>query len=235
VDDALVEWLLEGDPSIRWQTLRDLGSAAEPQIRREQNRVAKEGWSARLLGLQDPDGCWAHGLYTPKWTSTTYTTLLLRGFGLPGKHAQVLRACKILLDRGFWNDGGINFGTMRKRSETCVSSMVLAVASWFQFEDERIDQLAEYLIEQQMPDGGWNCRATPGYGEATHGSFHTTILALEALLDYERFRPRKSKRAHEAQGHGREFLLAHRLFRSHRTGAVVKTDMTRFHYPPRWR
>jgi len=79
-----------------------------------------------------------------------------------------------------------------------------------------------------MADGGWNCRAMPGYGKTTHGSFHTTISALEALLEYERFAPAK------AQARGREFLLAHRLFRSHRTGRVVKTAMTRFSFPPRW-
>jgi len=185
--------------------------------------------------MQDPDGRWAHGIYSPKWTSTTYTMVLLRGFGLCARHPQALRASKVLLDTGFWNDRGVNFWTRnRKRSETCVSSMVLAVTSWFQFDDERVDQLAEYVVEQQMPDGGWNCRATPGYGTATHGSFHTTISALEALLEYERFRPHRSLPARHAQARGREFLLAHRLFRSHRTGAVVKTEMTRFFYPPRW-
>jgi hypothetical protein len=109
--------------------------------------------------------------------------------------------------------------------------MVLAVACWFRFDDARVDQLAEHVVGQQMADGGWNCRAMPGYGAATHGSFHTTILALEGLLEYERFRPTKAR---EAEARGREFLLAHRLFRSHRTGKVVDAAMTRFSYPPRW-
>src|SRR5262245_19369920 len=89
--NEVVSWLLDGDPSIRWQTLRDVGSAAQLQIRREQKRVGEEGWGARLLALQDPDGCWAQGVYTPKWTSTTYTMLLLRGFGLAAKHPQARR------------------------------------------------------------------------------------------------------------------------------------------------
>jgi hypothetical protein len=234
MNDAVVDWLCGGDPAIRWQALRDLGHTSQRTVRHEQRRVAEEGWGARLLALQDPDGRWAHGIYTPKWTSTTYTMLLLRSFGLSAKHPQALRACNVLIDAGFWNDGGINFWPNRTRSETCVSSMVLAVTSWFQFDEERVDRLAEHVIEQQMPDGGWNCRALRGYGGATHGSFHTTISALEALLDYERFRPAKSQRARSAQSSGREFLLAHRLFRSHRTGAVVKSEMTRFIYPPRW-
>jgi hypothetical protein len=231
--DPVLQWLLEGDPAIRWQALRDLKGAAERTVRREQRRVAKEGWGARLLALQDANGRWAGGIYNPKWTSTTYTMVLLRSLGLAPGHPQAMRACQVLLDAGFWHDGGINFWQRRyKRSETCVSGMLLAVFCWFGMDDPRVDRLAEHVVAQQMADGGWNCRAMPGYGRATHGSFHTTISALEGLLEYERFR--KSRVAREAQARGREFLLAHRLFRSHRTGNIVKHEMTRFSFPPRW-
>ena len=235
VSNSVLEWLLEGDPAIRWQVLRDLKGAAEQKARSEQRCVCTEGWGARLLALQDEDGRWGGGIYTPKWTSTTYTMVLLRSLGLPAQHPQALRACKLLLDTGFWKDGGINFWTRyHKRSETCVSSMVLAVACWFRLDDTRVDRLAGHVVGQQMVDGGWNCLAMPGYGNATHGSFHTTISALEALLEYERFRPAMAQAARDAQARGREFLLAHRLFRSHRTGKVVKSVMTRFSFPPRW-
>jgi hypothetical protein len=110
--------------------------------------------------------------------------------------------------------------------------MTLAVLGWFGLDDPRVDRLAEHVAEQQMPDGGWNCRAMPGYGGASHGSFHTTISALEGLLEYERFRGTVDTRP--ASARGREFLLAHRLFRSHRTGAVAKSEFTRFAFPPRW-
>ena len=232
---SVIEWLLKGDPAIRWQALRDLIGAPESTVKRERRRVGEEGWGARLLARQDPDGRWARGIYTPKWTSTTYTMVLLRGLGLPAQHPQALRGCQVLLDAGFWRDGGINFWRRQHaRSETCVSSMVLAILCWFQFDDPRVDELAEHLLAQQMADGGWNCLATPTYGHATHGSFHTTISALEALLEYERFRAANAKPVRVAQALGREFLLAHRLFRSHRTGRVVKSEMTRFSYPPRW-
>ncbi|HTS29244.1 MAG TPA: hypothetical protein VMH81_25400 [Bryobacteraceae bacterium] len=230
--DKVLEWLLDGDPSIRWQAFRDLTSRPAT---REQRRVATEGWGARLLELQDPDGRWAKGVYTPKWTSTTYTMVLLRSMGLAPRHPQAIRASKVLLDTGFWSDGGINFYPKQaKRSETCISSMVLSVVSWFGLEDPRVDQLAAHVVAQQMADGGWNCRAMPGYSGATHGSFHTTISALEALHDYGTLRPRLAGPAMEAQARGREFLLAHRMYRSHRTGEVVKDQMTRFPFPPRW-
>jgi hypothetical protein len=233
--DSVLSWFLDGDPAIRWQAMRDLKGAAERTVRREQLRVAEGGWGARLLKLQDADGRWAGGVYTPKWTSTTYTLLLLRACGLPARHPQAVRGCRVLLDTGFWTDGGINFYPgWHKRSETCISSMVLALACWFGLDEERVDRLADNVMGLQMADGGWNCRATEGYAGATHGSFHTTISALEALLEYERFRPGRGAAAREAQARGREFLLVHRLFKSHRTGQVVKSVLTRLAFPPQW-
>src|SRR5919197_179537 len=108
--DGVIPWLLDGDPAIRWQTLRDLLGASERTVERERRRVARDGWGARLLARQDPEGTWAGGLYTPKWTSTTYTLLLLRDFGLAAHNRQARRACQLLLDRGFQRDGGINYG-----------------------------------------------------------------------------------------------------------------------------
>jgi len=229
--DRVLDWLLEGDPAIRWQAIRDLAGAAPRTVQREQRRVAETGWGARLLALQDQDGRWARGIYTPKWTSTTYTLVLLRSFGLARGNPQALRACRLLLDQGFCDDGGINFWKRsHSRSETCVTGMLLAVFCWFGLDDPRVDRLAEHLEKHQMADGGWNCLAMPSYGHATHGSFHTTISALEALTEYQQFRGQAGK----PTALGREFLLAHRMFRSHRTGAIVDAAMTRFSFPPRW-
>ena len=224
-----LEWLLSGDPAIRWQTLRDLCGASTASVSQEQRRVAREGWGARLLALQEEDGRWARGIYNPKWTSTTYTLLLLRDLGLEDGHPGALKGCRLLLDEGFWKDGGINFYARRAEySETCITSMVLSIGCRFGLKDGRLDALAQHLMERQMADGGWNCRSTPGYGGATHGSFHTTILALEALLDWGR------REGAAARARGEEFLLAHRLYRSHRTGQVAKPEFTRFYFPPRW-
>ncbi len=234
--DQIHDWLLSGDPAIRWQTLRDLGHATPAAIRRERARVVREGWGARLLAFQDADGQWAGGLYNPNWISTTYTLVLLCSLGVAPGHPQTLRGATLLLDRGFWRDGGINFfSRAHPNSETCVSGMVLAVLCWAGVDDPRVDTLAAHLIAQQMKDGGWNCQAMPGYrGNATHGSFHTTIIALEALLEYERFRPARAREARAAQSRGLEFLLVHRLFRSHGTGRIVKPEMLRFVFPARW-
>jgi hypothetical protein len=239
-NNQVIDWLLAGDPAVRWQTLRDLGGASDAIIERERRKVARDGWGARLLSEQDADGRWASGLsgdgglYSPKWTSTTYTMLLLRDFGLPPKNRQARKACTRLLNEGLQPDGGVDYGVWarrQRRGETCVTGMVLSILCYFEYDDYRLDTIAAHLLGQQMPDGGWNCRRAQG---ATHSSVHTTISALEGLRHYELSRGRNVKAVREAQKRGREFLLVHRLFRSHRTGEIIKPVFTRFAFPPRW-
>ena len=156
--------------------------------------------------------------------------LLLRDFGLPASSRQARKACTLLLDRGLQRDGGINYG-WRGQSETCITGMVLSILSYFECDDDRLDTIATHLLEQQMPDGGWNCARPRG---ATHASVHTTISALEGLRFYELHRRRNVRAVRAAQRRGREFLLMHRLFRSHRTGQIIKPQFIRFSFPPRW-
>jgi hypothetical protein len=234
--DDTIRWLLEGDPAIRWQVMRDVLGTAERRVARERQKVGKDGWGLRLLAKQDPEGTWAGGmssdggLYSPKWTSTTYTMLLLRDFGLPARNRQARKACGLLLDGGLQRDGGINYG-WRGTSETCITGMVLSILAHFEHDDDRVDMLADHLLGQQMPDGGWNCQRRYG---ATHSSVHTTISVLEGLHQYGLHRRRRVLAIRCAQRRGREFLLVHRLFRSDRTGEIIKPIFLRFSFPPRW-
>src|SRR5262245_13086638 len=234
--DNAIQWLLDGDPAIRWQALRDLVEAPPGKVERERRNIARDGWGAALLARQDSQGTWAGGLssdgglYSPKWISTTYTMLMLRDFGLPPSDRQARRACTLLLDGGLQRDGGINYG-WQGQSETCITGMVLSVLSYFKYDDGRLDTIADHLLRWQMPDGGWNCRRRSG---ATHASLHTTMSVLEGLRLYELHRGRKLLTIRAAQRRGREFLLVHRLFRSHRNGDVIKPVFLRFAFPPRW-
>jgi len=231
IKNNIIQWLMEGDPAVRWQTQRDLLSESPEVYEKERALTSTSGWVSRFLELQDPEGTWGGGLYSPKWKSTTYTMLTLRYLGLPPKHPQALKGCELLLDIGFFQDEGINFSRYAKQSETCITGMVLSVLAYFRYPDARVHRVAEHLLNQQMGDEGWNCRSHLG---DTHSSFHTTISALEGLHEYSLAYPENAGPIQEAQSRGREFLLIHKLYRSHTTGEVVDDRMTRFPFPPRW-
>jgi hypothetical protein len=231
ISESTIEWLLEGDPSVRWQTMRDLMSAKKSSINAERAKLETEGWCYQLLALQDPKGTWANALYSPKWISTTYTMLVLKDLGLPPQNPQGQKACKVLIDSGFAKDYGISFSPSWKRSETCITGMILSILAYFQYKDERIDKLVEHLLGQQMKDGGWNCQLWRG---ATHSSLHTTISVMEGLREYEKYYKKNLNQAKESQKKGIEFLLKHKLFRSHRTGEIINEKFTLFSFPPRW-
>ena len=89
---TVIDWLLDADPAIRWQVMRDLTDATADEVAAERARVAVEGWGAQLLALQGPDGQWDGGTYRPgwvdeskpffdAWTATTFSLLLLRDLG----------------------------------------------------------------------------------------------------------------------------------------------------------
>jgi hypothetical protein len=223
-------WLLDGDPAIRWQVLADLDHAPAEVVDAERRRVATEGWGARLLAAQDPDGTWAGALYSPKWTSTTYTLLLLHWLGLPKGHPAALAGCQRLWDGASFFDGGLNLAKSVRQPETCITAMLVLLAATFGLDDPRVDRAVEWLLGQQLADGGWNCE-TVRCG-SKHGSFHTTISALDALHRY-RTTGGTLPVAGAAQL-GRAFFCNHQLYRSHRTGAVVDPVFTRFPFPPQW-
>lgn len=229
MNTPVIDWLLEGDPSIRWQVERDLLKAPEAEWIATRRTIATEGWGKDLLDRQDPGGTWGGGLYQPKWTSTNYTLLLLRRLGLDRTDEAARRGCLRLLDDADWYEGGVSYWSSRKLAERCVNGMVLSSAAYFRINDLRADSIAGLLVAVQMADGGWNCEDYRGAG---HSSFHTTISVLEGLLEWKR--ATGSSQADDAIALGREFLLTHEMYKSHRTGAVINEAWTKAWFPPRW-
>jgi hypothetical protein len=229
--DPVVRWLLAGDVAIRWQVMRDLLRLPRADWEPVQRRVATEGWGARLLARQDRSGRWTPRLYGQKWISTTYSLVTLRRLGLPPGDRRAVTACRLFLDEALWRDGGITPSTAHQRSETCLTGFVLALLSWFGIDDPAREGLVDYLLKEQMDDGGWNCQRDRG---AVHSSFHTTINVLEGLREYVNASGIRAADVLPAEAAAREFFLRHRLYRSHRTGDVVKPQFTRFSFPPRW-
>lgn len=153
--DPVTDWLLQGDPAIRWQVLRDTVRAPAEEVLAERERVGSEGWGARLLAHQDADGRWGGGLYSPKWTSTMYTLLLLHWLGLMPGHPQVLTGCSRLWDGATYFDGGITFGSRLKEPEIITGMAVLVSAAHGYLPlGDRVDEAVDWLLHHQLADGG---------------------------------------------------------------------------------
>ncbi len=181
---SVVEWLLDSDPSIRWQVMRDLIGESDADVARERSRVAEEGWGARLLDLQGDDGHWGGAAFVPRaWISTQDTLQLLRDLGVDPTSDRVRRAIAQVRDRCTWGDGFAHSPFFEGEVEPCINGRVLAIGAYF---GEARDRLVERLLREQLSDGGWNCDAPP----SRRSSFHSTICVLEGLLEYKRRRVR---------------------------------------------
>ena len=234
--DPTIAWLLAGDPAIRWQTMRDLLDAPAKTWQAERKRTESEGWGAQLLALQDADGSWGGGIYSPKWTSTTYTLLTLRDIGIPPKCQGAQRGARLVVDRLLGEQPDSEFERRLAALDRCIVGMVLAISVYFRVTDARTEPIVANLLAELMPDGAWNCRrhARP---RPTHSSFHTTLNVLDGLREYLEAAPRSATAAaavRDAESGALELLLQHRLFRSDKTGAVIHPAFTASIYPHRW-
>jgi hypothetical protein len=228
----IIDWLLAGDAAIAWQTERDLLRLPKPRYERTRRRVAETGWGAKLLARRASDGTWAGGLYNPKWTSTFYTLQLLGLLGVGSEQPAALASCRLLLERGVEDNGAVRLWA-GPAPDTCVTGMLLSMAIGFGLSaDERAQRMLAWLLGEQMQDGGWNCRLRHG---ATHGSFHTTNSVLEALAAWQRGVSASDPHVARAVARGHAFMLAHQLYRSHRTGRVARAEFTRLSFPHWWK
>jgi hypothetical protein len=234
LDSATLAWLMEGDPAIRWQVMRDLLDAPEAEWQAERQRTLGEGWGSQFLACQDPDGRWGGGIYSPKWVSSTYTLLTLVGIGIPGECAPARTGARLVIDQMLGPQCDAAFQKQLAACDRCIVGMILHLAVYFGIEDERVDALVENLLAERMPDGAWNCRRHRPE-KPQHSSFHTTLNVLEGLRAFlERAESPLSGDVRAAEQAAQEFLLQHRLFRSDKTGALINPDFTRLVYPPRW-
>jgi hypothetical protein len=224
---SVMQWLLDSDPSIRWQVMRDLTEEPDESVAAERSRVASEGWGARLLDLQAPDGKWGDGTSLPKWESTLYTLLLLRDMGLDPTSEQARTAVGLVRDKVTW---GPEFGDapfFEGEVEPCINGGVLALGGYF---GEPSDRLLNQLLGEQIKDGGWNCEAERG---SVRSSFHTTICVLEGLLEYEKGKGATAA-VTDARVRAQEYLLERRMFRRLSSGEVINRNWTRFSFPTTW-
>lgn len=233
-------WLLEGDPSIRWQVMRDLTGSPPEEVSAERARVATAGHGKRLLDLY-ADGAWAGGACFPSqdwrppdgpvgdpegqpWTATLPTLRLLREFGVDPADPRVARAVDGVREQCRWEYDDLPF--FDGEVEPCINGGTVALGAYF---GQDVDGVVRRLLGEQLDDGGWNCEAENG---STRSSFHTTLCVLEGLRDYER--AGGGLDVSDARRRGEEYLLRRKLFRRESTGGVADDDWLQFSFPTQW-
>lgn len=222
--DALA-WLMSSDPAIAWQAMRDLSNASPGALAEMRARVAREGLGARILASQGADGAW-HREGEPDWLPTLFTSLLLRATGIDPGDPVVAEAATRMRTGFRWHE---EFGArpfFEGEVEPCINGHTLAVGTYF---GHPVASLAERLLRDQLPEGGWNCDAP----KSTRASFHSTICVLEGLLEYERAVGSVSEIT-RARRRGEAYLLERSLFRRKSTGEPIKDTFTQIAFPPRY-
>ncbi|MBK7212758.1 MAG: hypothetical protein IPH88_05580 [Bacteroidales bacterium] len=230
IPEPSLEWLLDSDVSIQYQVHRDLLQTERSDLK---TRILLEGWGANLLALRNENGHWGQGFYQPKWISSHYTLLDLRNLCCD-VHPNITSTLLKILKEEKGNDGGINPARTLSQSDVCINGMFLNYASYFRIPETDLHSVVDFILSQLMPDGGFNCRSNRS--GARHSSMHTTISVLEGIDEYRRngytYRLPELILAEESS---REFLLAHKLFRSHRSGNIIDPRMLMLSYPCRWK
>jgi hypothetical protein len=226
-NEPVIEWLLDSDPSIRWQVMRDLTDTPAPNVSAERSRVALDGWGRLLLDQQRPDGQWGDGVATPFWWSSMYTLVFLRDLGVDPASERVRTAVDRVRDNVTW---GPQFGDspfFEGEVEPCINGRVVALGAYF---GVRSDRLIDRLLNEQLGDGGWNCEAERG---SMRSSFHTTLCVLEGLLAFEQAFG-ATPPVTDARKRAEEYLLERRLLRRLSTGEIIDPTWKQFAFPPLW-
>jgi hypothetical protein len=222
---TVIDWLLDSDPAIRWQVMRDLTDAPAEQVAAERARVTTQGWGATLLAVQPADGSWGGGAYSPEWTSTTATLQLLRNFGLDPATPEARRALELVRQNTKWEYDDLPY--FDGEVEPCINGQAVAIGAYFG-QDVRV--IVDRLLTEQMEDGGWNCEQERG---STRGSFESTINVLEGFLEYERAVGGAPDVA-AARVRGQEYLLERKLLRRLSTGELAQPRWLYLVFPRGW-
>jgi hypothetical protein len=221
-----IAWLMDSDPAIRWQVMRDLTDAPPDDVAAERSRIAREGWGARILAAQDPDGRWSGGTFAPEWIATMDALHTLYLFGIEPDSDEVQRAIAPVHEAARWEyDENLRF--WEGEVEPCINGRVVAMGAYF-MQDVR--GIVDRLLNDQMADGGWNCEQERG---STRGSFDSTLNVLEGLLEFERSAGGNGAVA-EARRRGEEYLLERRLLRRLSDGEIPERRWLYVGFPNKW-
>lgn len=227
----VLNWLLAGDVSIQYQTYRDLLNDDRPELR---DRIAKEGWGADFLKCRNPNGSWGQHFYQPKWISSHYTLLDLKNLAIAPDHKLIRESIHNIATSVKRAEGGIYPISSEQKCDICVNGMFLNYACYFGEPEEQLRSIIDFILNEQMPDGGFNCQKNRQ--GARHSSLHSTLSVLEGIEEYLANGYRHcAKELRLAAEQAREFILLHRFFKSDHTGQIIQKDFLKLTFPPRWK
>jgi hypothetical protein len=243
MDEAVAAWLLsDADPSLECQVRRDLLGHAGVDVSAVRTEIGRRGWARDLLDRRNADGHWGNGAYNPKWTCTHYVLYELVQLELPAGDPRCAASTMLLLTSPRGRDGGVNYAKTVEYSDVCINGMLLTIASRLLAPgaaagsdpvSAALAGLVDYLLSMRMSDGGWNCAYYLG---GTHSSLHTTIAVIEGLFSYlESGGFHRLAEIRESIASAIEFILRHSLYRSERTGEVIRDEFFKFAFPVRWK
>src|SRR4051794_29060401 len=232
---SVIDWLLDSDPAIRWQVLRDLTDASPDGVAAERARVEREGWGARLLALEGEDGLWDGGALFPAsyagdepgqpWTTTMHTLQTLQIFGLDPACEAARRMILLVAENARWEHDGERY--FDGEVEACINGRTIETGAYFGVD---VAPVVQWILGERLTDGGWNCEVEFG---SVRSSFDTTINVLDGLLEFERATG-GSGEVTDARRSAEEYLLERRLFRRKSTGEVVVPAYLDFAFPYYW-
>jgi hypothetical protein len=229
--DQLIPWLLEGDVSIQYQVHRDLLDENREYL---QQQMLTTGWASQILGARRPDGHWGISFYRPKWTSTHYTLLELKNLNIPQENKDIKELLIRILKEERGSDGGVHPVEYGSKSDVCINGMFLNYASYFLAPQEVLKEVVDYILLQQMEDGGFNCRKTRS--GAVHSSLHSTTSVAEGIREYHlQGYTYRLEELLDAETACIRFILLHRLYLSDHTGEIIHPAFLRFAWPCRWK
>jgi hypothetical protein len=239
-DRSVIDWLLDSDPAIRWQVLRDLVDAPEADWAAERRKVETIGWGAQLLSHQDADGQWAGGAFADvsvpfrtwkepgvgqPWTTTCWALCDLRDYGLDPSSDSAKRTVELVGKNSKWEEGNQPF--WEGEVEECINGRTVALGAYFGVD---IAPIVKRLVGERLSDGAWNCERCEG---SKVSSFVTTINVLEGLLEFEKGTG-GTPESIAARKTGEEYLLRRHLFKRLSTGEPASDRFLQLLHPPRW-
>lgn len=241
ISNTTADWLMDSDPALRWQVEKDLLGLDQEVWQKTKSLTGLEGFGARLLQLQDADGTWAGGAYFPQrndpramvhpddeagqpYVATTWSLNQLREWGVDSR--LLGDTAKKLEDSCKWEYESLPYWA--GEVDCCINAFTLANGAWL---GQDVAHIADWFLEHQLDDGGWNCDWIEG---AKNSSFDSTLNSLIGLLDYED-RVGRNESLYQARKRAEEYLLSRRLIFGLKSQELVGPWVGHFISPARWR